>query len=156
MKEVADTWYKPARTSSSSVNSSANRNPITCIKTRVRRFRKKNLFASKRNEAKRDPFRIVFACSCKNNESIFSLHFALFRFNFFASFRFVSLPLRYFRFIVPLLNENLFIIYNSVLQIRSHKQSYLGLKRTFSFSYFRENFTKIYFCFSRTYEKLRK
>jgi hypothetical protein len=38
------------------------------IESRVRRFRIKNFFASKRNDAKRDPFRIVFACSCENNE----------------------------------------------------------------------------------------
>jgi hypothetical protein len=31
--------------------------------TRVRRFRKKIVFASKRNEAKRDPFRMRFARS---------------------------------------------------------------------------------------------
>jgi hypothetical protein len=54
---------------------------------RVRRFRLKNFFASKRNEAKRDPFRFVFACSSENTGPIFSLVFASFRFEFFVSLR---------------------------------------------------------------------
>ncbi len=68
----------------------------------MRRFRKKIFFASKRNEAKRDPFRMRFARSVKNKY----FFFASFRFEFFASdlseinrayFRFVSLP-KNFRF----------------------------------------------------------
>jgi hypothetical protein len=54
---------------------------------RVRRFRLKFFFASKRNEAKRDPFRFVFACSSENTGPIFSLVFASFRFEFFVSLR---------------------------------------------------------------------
>jgi translation elongation factor EF-G len=38
----------------------------TAPSPRVRRFRLKIFFASKRNEAKRDSFRFVFACSSKN------------------------------------------------------------------------------------------
>jgi cellulose synthase/poly-beta-1,6-N-acetylglucosamine synthase-like glycosyltransferase len=44
--------------------------------TRVRRFRIKYFFASKRNEAKQDLYRFVFACSSKNKGPIFSLRFA--------------------------------------------------------------------------------
>jgi hypothetical protein len=51
----------------------------------VRRFCLKFFFASKRNEAKRDSFRIVFACSSENQGPIFSLVFASFRFECFAS-----------------------------------------------------------------------
>jgi hypothetical protein len=54
---------------------------------RVRRFRLNFFFASKRNEAKQDPFRFVFACSSENIGPIFSLLFASFRFEFFASKR---------------------------------------------------------------------
>jgi hypothetical protein len=57
----------------------------------VRRFRLKFVFASKRNEAKRAPFRFVFACSSENSGPIFSLVFEAKRnekHNFFASFRF--------------------------------------------------------------------
>jgi hypothetical protein len=57
------------------------------LRSRVRRFRLKFFFASKRNEAKQDPFRFVFACSSKNKSPIFSLVFASFRFEFFASKR---------------------------------------------------------------------
>jgi hypothetical protein len=52
---------------------------------RVRRFRLKNFFASQQNEAKRDPFRFVFACSSENKGAIFSLVFGSFRFEFFVS-----------------------------------------------------------------------
>ncbi len=80
--------------------------------TRVLRFRFKNFFASKRNKAKRDPFRLHFARSREKNKK----NFASFRFEFFASnqseinkpyFRFVSCPkffcfasfrFRFFRF----------------------------------------------------------
>jgi hypothetical protein len=51
----------------------------------VRQFRLKIFFASKQIEAKRDPFRFVFACSSENQGPIFSLVFASFRFKFFAS-----------------------------------------------------------------------
>jgi hypothetical protein len=54
---------------------------------RVLRFRLNFFFASKRNEAKWDPFRFVFACSSENKGRIFSLLFASFRFEFFASKR---------------------------------------------------------------------
>jgi hypothetical protein len=47
---------------------------------RVRRFRKKIFFASKRNEAKRDPFRLRFARSREKKN-----FFASFRFKFFVS-----------------------------------------------------------------------
>jgi hypothetical protein len=50
----------------------------------VRRFRLQFFSASKRNEAKRDPFRFVFACSSEIKGPIFSLVFASFRFEFFA------------------------------------------------------------------------
>jgi hypothetical protein len=43
---------------------------------RVRRFRLKKVFVSKSNDAKRDPFRFVFACSSENRGQIFSLYFA--------------------------------------------------------------------------------
>ncbi len=68
------------------------------LATKVRRFREKNFFASKRNGVKRDPFRMRFARSRKKISS--------FCFEFFASdqseinrayFRFVSLP-KIFRF----------------------------------------------------------
>jgi hypothetical protein len=55
--------------------------------TRVRRFRLKFFFASKRNEAKQDPFRFVFACSSENTGPIFSHVFASFRYEFFVSLR---------------------------------------------------------------------
>jgi hypothetical protein len=80
---------------------------------RVRRFRKKKFFASKRNEAKRDPFRMRFARSREKKTffRFFSLHFAS-NFSFptkaklieriFAMFClnnfFVSLPIFSFRF----------------------------------------------------------
>ncbi len=47
---------------------------------RVRRFRKKKFFASKRNEAKRDPFRMRFARSREKN--IFFRFFSLRIFSF--------------------------------------------------------------------------
>ena len=81
--------------------------PVLCtLAIRVRRFCFKNFFASKRNEAKRDPFRMRFARSREKKLFFFSLHFASFRFEFFASnqseintpyFRFISLP-KSFRF----------------------------------------------------------
>ncbi len=82
---------------------------LTCaaqLVIRVRWLRFKIFFASKRNEAKRDSFRMRFARSREKKKKNFSLHFASFRFKFFASnqseintpyFRFVSLP-KIFRF----------------------------------------------------------
>jgi hypothetical protein len=70
----------------------------------VRRFRKKKFFASKRNEAKQDPFRMRFARSREKKKTKF--FFASFCFKFFAPdqseinsafFRFVSLT-KIFRF----------------------------------------------------------
>ncbi len=52
---------------------------------RVRRFRQKKFFVSKQNEAKRDPFRMRFARSREKKQHFFSLLFASFRFEFFAS-----------------------------------------------------------------------
>jgi hypothetical protein len=60
---------------------------VSVVYSRVRRFRLNFFFASKRNEAKRDSFRLVFACSSENKEPIFSLVFASFRFKFFVSLR---------------------------------------------------------------------
>jgi hypothetical protein len=45
--------------------------PANRIRGRVRRFRKKSFFASKRNEAKRDPFRMRFARSREKNKIFF-------------------------------------------------------------------------------------
>jgi hypothetical protein len=66
---------------------SSSRSRFIPIRNRVRRFRLKNFVASKRNEAKRDSFRFVFACLSENRGPIFSLLFASFRFKFFVSLR---------------------------------------------------------------------
>jgi hypothetical protein len=100
----------------------------------VRRFRLKHFFASKRNEAKLDSFRFVFACSSENKEPIFSLVFASFRFKFFVSlrsekkkkrfFRFVSLPLNFFSHLFRLkffVSCGLFSIYEMLLINRLSK-----------------------------------
>jgi hypothetical protein len=71
----------------------ASTHELKKVGTRVRRFRKKNFFASKRNKAKRDPFRMRFARSREKNK----FFFASFRFEFCVYFRFVSLT-KIFRF----------------------------------------------------------
>ncbi len=51
-------------------------------RSRVRRFRFKNFFASKRNEAKRDPFRMRFARSREKKLLFFRFISLLFASNF--------------------------------------------------------------------------
>jgi hypothetical protein len=60
------------------------------IGTRVRPFRFKKFFASKRKEANRDLFHMSFACSLKVFASLFFAIFSYFRIKFFALFRFIN------------------------------------------------------------------
>ncbi len=55
---------------------------ISRVRCRVRRFRFKNFFASKRNEAKRDPFRMRFARSRGKKLFFFRFISLLFASNF--------------------------------------------------------------------------
>ena len=62
------------------------------IPGRVFDFRLYFFFASKRNEANRDPFRMLFACSLRSFRFLFFAIFAYFRiksFFVFALFRFI-------------------------------------------------------------------
>jgi hypothetical protein len=68
-----------------------NRHWLLCIIARVLDFRLYFFFASKRNEANRDPFRMRFACSLRSFRFLFFAIFAYFRiksFFVFALFRF--------------------------------------------------------------------